>query len=332
MTRSMRQSELGEHESSGIACPKGCGHYQNLAGHWGNTHDEPFPDGQKAMTDSVTATISENVPTGPMPDGVKEKISEAHRGKTQSEEHNRAAAEAQRGVPLSEEHKQKLSEALSGEDNPFYGKSHSKEARKKMSAAHSGKTIPKERRDELAEEMVGEGNPFYGESHTEEVRELISAVQSTRTEAQQRAARKSPSEETRRKLSEAHTGKTLSEEHARKLLRSGSKPVQVIPTRHTVRSSWEREIDLLLYDGGFNAKYEPETFEIGGGRKYTPDFKVGDTIVEIKGYNWKDADTRAELFMESHPEYRYIVVGTELPADVHIPWDERGRLTDVLAE
>lgn len=104
-----------------------------------------------------------------------------------------------------------------------------------------------------------------------------------------------------------------------------STPKFVEQTGHTVRSSWEKDIDLMLYKSGINYEYEPTRFDIGD-RKYMPDFVVDDKVVEVKGYVDGKAADKAEMFMDEYPEFEYIVVGSKIPCDIHIPWEDREEL------
>jgi len=110
-----------------------------------------------------------------------------------------------------------------------------------------------------------------------------------------------------------------------------SEPETVEETGHTVRSSWEKKVDIMLHESDVEYGYEPRRFDIGG-RKYMPDFVVGDNVIEVKGYVDGKAANKAEMFMESYPNLRYIVVGSEIPCDVHIPWEDREELISELME
>ena len=68
----------------------------------------------------------------------KQKMSEAHTGKTFREEHKQKISEANLGKTHTEESKKKMSEAQSGEKNHMYGKEHTAETKQKMSEATSG--------------------------------------------------------------------------------------------------------------------------------------------------------------------------------------------------
>jgi len=200
-------------------------------------------------------------------------------------------AEVHEGRTLSEERRRKLSEANKG-------KTLSEETRRKMSKVRKGKTLP----EEFKEKMWA--SPMEGTINTEE---------------------------SAQKISEAKTGQPLSDGHLRSIAQACQKNGGIcsIPTRNVVRNKWELEIDHLLHDSGYDFQYEPGPFDIGG-RTYLPDFRVGGDVIEVKGFDWNDDDRRAESFMEHHPRFRYIVVGTELPADVWVPWEERRRLPEII--
>lgn len=137
------------------------------------------------------------------------------------------------------------------------------------------------------------------------------------------------SEEERQNHSEIFSGREI--EWADKIAKTfeeevvgGWKQIEVEETGHVVRSSWEVEIDLMLYEEGIDYEYEPRSFDVG--RTYWPDFVSGDIIVEVKGYASDDCIEKASAFMQEYSDFTYVVVGDEMPADVHIEWDDRREL------
>ncbi|PSQ63879.1 MAG: hypothetical protein BRD21_01180 [Halobacteriales archaeon SW_8_66_22] len=52
--------------------------------------------------------------------------------------------------------------------------------------------------------------------------------------------------------------------------------------------------------------------------------------VEIKGFSTERSIKKAKSFMEEFPTYTYVVVGDEMPCNIHIPWDKRSELLEVL--
>ena len=140
-------------------------------------------------------------------------------------------------------------------------------------------------------------------------------------------------EEAKKKISEAMTGEkhplhgVTGKDHPSYGVASGLKLQTVEKTGHTVRSNWEKEIDLMLHEAGIDYKYEPKTFELPNGDTYTPDFIIrGEIVIEVKGWPDDKSKKRAELFMQEYSEYRYIVVGNEIPCDELIAWENRNNL------
>jgi hypothetical protein len=95
-----------------------------------------------------------------------------------------------KGKHLPDELKEKLSEAMKGkfdgEDNPFYGKTHTKETLKKISEANTGREAWNkgmnltEERPEIVEKMIEshadfseDKNPFYGRKHSKSTKEKL---------------------------------------------------------------------------------------------------------------------------------------------------------------
>ena len=83
-------------------------------------------------------------------------------GKTdeEMEEIRQKQSEAHKGKKHSEKSKQKISNAKKGENNPFYGKHHTEESRKKMRENHANNK--------------GENNPNYGKHPSEETKQKLS--------------------------------------------------------------------------------------------------------------------------------------------------------------
>lgn len=95
---------------------------------------------------------------------------------------------------------------------------------------------------------------------------------------------------------------------------------------HIVRSRWELEVANLLIDIGVEYSYESVEIEYEDGRTYTPDFVTEQYVIEVKGHVYQNAAEKAEVAIEELSERSYVVVGTELPADIHISWDEREKI------
>ncbi len=95
---------------------------------------------------------------------------------------------------------------------------------------------------------------------------------------------------------------------------------------HRVRSTWELAVANLLRDTGVDYEYESLKIEYGDGRTYTPDFVTDDYVIEVKGRIYSTEIEKAEAAMNSLEKKQYVVVGTELPADIHIRLEERAAL------
>lgn len=146
------------------------------------------------------------------------------------------------------------------------------------------------------------------------------------------------SEEGKKKISEAmsgenhpHYGKT-GKDHPKYGKLSGLKLQTVEATGHTVRSNWEKEIDLSLHNSELNYRYEPKTFKLTDELTYTPDFIVEDIIIEVKGWPNDISKKRAEIFLEEKPEYTYLVIGNKIPCDIFIAWEDRDILVEKIQE
>lgn len=105
--------------------------------------------------------------------------------------------------------------------------------------------------------------------------------------------------------------------------------VYVEETNRKVKSGWEAEMDRFLNDSDVDYEYESRVFDLGK-YSYTPDFLVDDKVIEVKGQVTDRDIERAELFKENFPGYKYIVVGSSLPCDIHIKWDNMRSVLEVI--
>lgn len=109
------------------------------------------------------------------------------------------------------------------------------------------------------------------------------------------------------------------------------KPYYVKELGHSVRSKWEEEIGVILKANNIPYGYETRTFMFDG-TSYTPDFIVGDNVVEVKGPIYYKQENKYREFNKRYPELNFIIVGrgsTEI-CDVHIPWKKREKLVEIL--
>ena len=73
------------------------------------------------------------------------------------------------------------------------------------------------------------------------------------------------------------------------------------------RSRLEDQVEDSLRARGYNPEYETEKFSYVLHRKYTPDFKVGDVHVEVKGW-WPPAERSKFLAVVlANPDLRIFV-------------------------
>jgi hypothetical protein len=107
------------------------------------------------------------------------------------------------------------------------------------------------------------------------------------------------------------------------VLQISERKYKVKSTGHLVDSLWEADIDQRLAKGVPKHEREPGPFNISGGH-YTPDFRVDDLIIEIKGIQHENmlesAISKAESFRDQNPDCTYIVIGDD--STKKIPNDE----------
>lgn len=170
----------------------------------------------------------------------------------------------------------------------------------------------------------GNDAPYGGHTHSEETKKKISKG-SKEWHAENTFENPPVSEERKEQLRKEMSGKNNP--------RYGKHPspnfMEVEETGHTVRSSWEAEVDKMLYHAQVDYEYEPKVYDLSIGITYRPDFVVGDdTVIEVKGFVTDRSLKQANAFGSDYPEYRYIVVGSKMPCDIHIPWENRRNLTE----
>jgi hypothetical protein len=99
---------------------------------------------------------------------------------------------------------------------------------------------------------------------------------------------------------------------------------------HMVRSTWEEQVAHILIDAGVTYEYESEVIRYNEGAKYIPDFVTDNYVIEVKGNIYRDEREHAKAAMRHLDNREYVVVGAKLPADIHIQWDEREKLRQLL--
>lgn len=201
-------------------------------------------------------------------------------------------------------------EAISGEDNPSKDPGRREKISQGLKQAHDeGRhrmSDPEIMRREVHEKR---DDSYLHEPLSEEHREKIS-------------------ETMREKYENGEDIGVLTEEFQEK--KGPATWIEVEETGHTVRSSLEAEVDRQLYrsDIEYMAESEPDfpTWEIDGHR-YTPDFVVGDYVIEVKGMGGyifqPDKIRRIAEAMVGRSGLEYVVVGSvELPADHYFTMDD----------
>ena len=100
---------------------------------------------------------------------------------------------------------------------------------------------------------------------------------------------------------------------------------------HIVRSTWEADIAELLLDAGVDYEYESLEISYGDGSTYTPDFVTDQYVIEVKGhlYEPEKVAKKARAAITELDDRQYVVVGTAIPADIHVPWENRGQITEL---
>jgi len=109
---------------------------------------------------------------------------------------------------------------------------------------------------------------------------------------------------------------------------------------HIVRSSWEEEIALMFKENDINYFYEPNRFERipknGNASSYTPDFFVGFSVIEVKG--WLENPEKYKSFYQAWKNiFDFIIVGninesldSSKFCDKYIPWQEREKILEAI--
>lgn len=196
----------------------------------------------------------------------------------------------------------------------------------------------------VIEAFTGESNP----AKRPEVREDLSEAQTGQTlsdEAKEKISRKNSgreiSAETRKKISRAASQRDTSymqTQAYREALSESLKgreptypePYEVASLSHPVRSSWEEDVATLLQENDVRYTYEKE-FELSIGSDYL-DFLLDSHAIDVKGFATDRSITKATAFMREFPSYTYVVVGDEIPCDIHLPWERRSELLEVISD
>jgi hypothetical protein len=128
----------------------------------------------KVFTEEHRRKMSETRKGKKHSEETKRKMSEAKKRKVFTKEHKIKISEANKGKQRNEEIKRKMSERMKGNQNSI-GKKHSEEAKQKMSDAHKGKSHSKETKQKISESKKGNQN-WIGKKHSEETKRKISEI------------------------------------------------------------------------------------------------------------------------------------------------------------
>ena len=221
---------------------------------------------------------------------------------------------------------------FAGENNPMYNKHHTEQTKIKISSALKGKycginsfNYGKHRSEEFKKKLSeskkklyennpelirrGEKHPFYGKRgekslswgrhHTDEIRKKLSKMKI---------------------------------EYFRKHPPTYPKPFFVPELGHFVRSSWEKEVGMILRNAGISYGYETTRFDLGDC-SYTPDFELSpETFIEIKGFLSDKGREKLLKFKKICPNINLIGIGNgdNKIYNTHLKWDERERVVDII--
>ena len=155
-------------------------------------------------------------------------------GYSPSQETRNKLSEARKGTTFSEEWIRNLSEAHKGQISWIKGKHHSEESKQKMSEANKGRIISEETRKKMSELRKGEKHWNYGKHCPEETKRKIS--ENTKGEKNH------------------NFGKHLSEEHKRKISETKSKTVfQINPLTNQIIAEFPSLMEVEKQFGYYNS-------------------------------------------------------------------------------
>lgn len=75
------------------------------------------------------------------------------------------------------------------------------------------------------------------------------------------------------------------------------------------RSRWEANFARYLQFTNQAFQYEPTSFSLMCGKTYTPDFMIGDTYYEVKGWWTQIAKEKFNAFCEEYPNVKLKIIG-----------------------
>jgi hypothetical protein len=178
---------------------------------------------------------------------------------------------------------------------------YSEETKEKLRQGRMNKPFTKEQKENLSNVMKGKTK---SDEHKQALREA-KAKEDKKHRAKVNGDNRRGSHHTRETIE--HIAKTSNQKHP---FRGKSGIREDIG--HFVRSTWEANFARILRHLGWKYEYEPEIFWLkrkdGSEISYTPDFKVGNTYIEIKGYWLGDAREKFDLFREQYPNLKVKII------------------------
>lgn len=259
----------------------------------------PFPRGCH-QTEQTRLKISQGLKERYLQDQqLHVKLSQAHKGKSLSEEHCRKLSEALKGKTRSEEHCRNISAGKKGKSNLFWrGRHHTSETIRKLSNTRKGKhTSP-------ATEFK------KGQAHTEEWKRQHSLTMKGHRFT----------DEHNKKISLAHKGKHLSEETKSKLSliaqhrwQNPEYALKQMKAQRVKPNKAERAFGQLLQSHGLPYMYVGDGQLIIGGK--CPDFtniNGQKKLIELFGRHWhKPEDEEERIGIFSRYGYSTLIIWQE---------------------
>ena len=78
--------------------------------------------------------------------------------------------------------------------------------------------------------------------------------------------------------------------------------------KHKVRSSWEKEVCIILKENSVSYEYEPQYFKVGN-HTYTPDIKINDKkYIEVKGPLFGQQIEKMKKFKKLNKDITFIII------------------------
>lgn len=213
--------------------------------------------------------------------------------KTLTPEHRAKIAAALKGRTFNDDRLEKMHAACRG-------KKLSDEHKAKLSAARAGRKLSRDHVEKIA-------SANRGRTHTAECRARMSQAAKMRV--------RTPAEIERFIRGNPHRGKPLPEATKQKIRAVAlgrearfAKPVVWNGTRF--RSTWEVRVASALTDLGVEWLYEPRSFILSDGSRYTPDFYLPDDHAywEVKGWFSATAVRKIRAFRSEYAETPLVVI------------------------